>query len=208
MPEYRKTRNRGRGWRGVLVLHRPSLQISSSPRHAYTRDGTSESRQGRARWEVPAPKTSQNTVDIVNHQPLWPLHGRQRTSPRSSSSQRMPRTPTRRLPEWSIVAPSVSPLPRFPRSRSTPSFQFDDLFVKKIARDVVSPPQPPRKVVPLTEQRFMRQNSVSTSTTAATTTTPCSLNPSPSRHSSSMQRCQEEVEVDIQGAGKMVMALV
>ncbi len=49
MPEYRKTRIRGRGWRGVLVLHRPSLQISSSPGHAYTRDRTSESRQGRAR---------------------------------------------------------------------------------------------------------------------------------------------------------------
>ncbi len=47
------------------------------------------------------------------------------------------------------------PSPPLPRSRSSPCLPFDDLFVKKIDRDV--PPPPPRKVVPLTEQRFMKR---------------------------------------------------
>ncbi len=32
--------------------------------------------------------------------------------------------------------------------------------------------------------------------------------PSPSRQSSSIQHCHEQVEVNVQGAGKMVMTLV
>ncbi|KAK0226831.1 hypothetical protein EDD85DRAFT_976086 [Armillaria nabsnona] len=47
------------------------------------------------------------------------------------------------------------PSPPFPRSRSSPCLPFDDLFVKKIDRDI-SPP-PPRKVIPLMEQRFMKR---------------------------------------------------
>ncbi len=44
---------------------------------------------------------------------------------------------------------------RLHRSRSSPRFPFDDLFVKNINRDVI-PPQPPRRIIPLTEQSFMK----------------------------------------------------
>ncbi len=47
------------------------------------------------------------------------------------------------------------PSPSLPRSRSSPCLPFVDLFVKKIARDVVPLP-PPMKVIPSTEQRFMK----------------------------------------------------
>ncbi|PBK80363.1 hypothetical protein ARMGADRAFT_1020928 [Armillaria gallica] len=107
--------------------------------------------------------------------------------------------------QWRRPSP---PLPRFPRSRSTPSLQFDDLFVKKIARDVVPPPQPPRKVVSLTEQRFMKAEQCFDLNDSGDDDDSLFFKPSPTRHSSSMHRCQEQVDVDIQGAGKMVMALV
>ncbi|KAK0226806.1 hypothetical protein EDD85DRAFT_164320 [Armillaria nabsnona] len=42
MPRNPRTRNRGRGRRGVLVLHHHSLRVTSSPGHAYTQDGKSE----------------------------------------------------------------------------------------------------------------------------------------------------------------------
>ncbi|KAK0226854.1 hypothetical protein EDD85DRAFT_1027347 [Armillaria nabsnona] len=96
--------------------------------------------------------------------------------------------------------------PPLPRSRSTPSLPFDDLFVKKIARDV-PPPPPPRKVVPLTEQRFMKAEQCFDLNDSDNDDS-LFFKPSPSRQSSSMQRCHEQVEVDVQGAGKMVMALV
>ncbi|PBK85913.1 hypothetical protein ARMGADRAFT_1035912 [Armillaria gallica] len=49
------------------------------------------------------------------------------------------------------------PSPSFPRSRSSPCLPFDDLFLKKIDCDVVPPPPlTSRKVVPLTEKRFMK----------------------------------------------------
>ncbi len=48
-------------------------------------------------------------------------------------------------------------LPRYHlhRPRSSPCFTFDDLFVKKIILDVI-PPSSPRRIIPLTEQRFMK----------------------------------------------------
>ncbi len=100
------------------------------------------------------------------------------------------------------------PSPPLPRSRSTPSLPFDDLFVKKIARDVVPRPQAPRKVVPLTEQRFMKAEQCSNLNDSDDDDDSLFFKPTPSRQSTSMQRCHEQVEVDVQGAGKMVMALV
>ncbi|KAK0432061.1 hypothetical protein EV421DRAFT_1911252 [Armillaria borealis] len=47
------------------------------------------------------------------------------------------------------------PSPSLPRSRSSPCLPFDELFVKKIDRDVVPLP-PPRKVIPLMKQWFMK----------------------------------------------------
>ncbi|KAK0471448.1 hypothetical protein IW261DRAFT_1612041 [Armillaria novae-zelandiae] len=49
--------------------------------------------------------------------------------------------------------PSSLLLPR-PHSQSSPCLPFDDLFVKKINRDLV--PHISRKVVPLTEPRFTK----------------------------------------------------
>ncbi|PBK80373.1 hypothetical protein ARMGADRAFT_1171933 [Armillaria gallica] len=110
MPRHRRTQNRGR----VLVLHRPPFQISSCPGYAYTRDRASQSNERRALREVPPPEMCQATLDLIHHQSLGPLNGRQRTSPRSSSSERVPRPPTRRLPKWSAVAPSIFLFPPLP----------------------------------------------------------------------------------------------
>ncbi|KAK0432946.1 hypothetical protein EV421DRAFT_1451365 [Armillaria borealis] len=94
------------------------------------------------------------------------------------------------------------PSPSLPRSQSSPCLPFDDLFMK-INRDVVPPPPPPRKVVPLTEQRFMKAEECFDLN--ASDDDSLFFKPSPSRQSSSIQRCHE---VGVQGAGKMVMALV
>ncbi|PBK79687.1 hypothetical protein ARMGADRAFT_1172281 [Armillaria gallica] len=100
------------------------------------------------------------------------------------------------------------PSPSFPRSRSTPSLPFDDLFVKKINRDVPPPPLP-RKVFPLTEQRFVKaKQCFDLNDSDDDNDDSLFYKPSPSRQSSSMQRCHEQVEVEVRGAGKMVMALV
>ncbi|PBK79690.1 hypothetical protein ARMGADRAFT_1069342 [Armillaria gallica] len=100
------------------------------------------------------------------------------------------------------------PSPPLPRSRSTPSLPFDDLFVKKIARDVVPRPPALKKVVRLAEQRFMKTEQCFDLNDNDDDDDSLFFKPTPNRHSSSMQRCHEQVEVDIQGAGKMVMALV
>ncbi|PBK62041.1 hypothetical protein ARMSODRAFT_1062107 [Armillaria solidipes] len=96
------------------------------------------------------------------------------------------------------------PSPSFPRSRSSPCLPFDDLFVKKISRDV--PPPPPRKVIPLAEQRFMRGEQCFDLNDSDDEDS-LFFKPSPSSHSSSIQRCHEQVELEVEGAGKMVMAL-
>ncbi|PBK62036.1 hypothetical protein ARMSODRAFT_981024 [Armillaria solidipes] len=98
------------------------------------------------------------------------------------------------------------PSPSFPRSRSSPCLPSDDLFVKKIDRDV--PPPPPRKVVPLVEQRFMKAEQCFDLNESDDDDDSLFFKPCPSRQSISMQRCHEQVEVEVQGAGKMVMTLV
>ncbi|KAK0184247.1 hypothetical protein F5146DRAFT_252895 [Armillaria mellea] len=55
--------------------------------------------------------------------------------------------------KWHRPSPLLPPVLR---SRSSPCLPFDDLFVKKINRDVVPPPLP-RKGVPLMEQGFMKR---------------------------------------------------
>ncbi|KAK0471443.1 hypothetical protein IW261DRAFT_1425083 [Armillaria novae-zelandiae] len=50
--------------------------------------------------------------------------------------------------QWRRPSPALPPLPR---SRSSPCLPFEDLSVKKINREVVTP-RLPRKVLPLTEQ--------------------------------------------------------
>ncbi|SJL17972.1 uncharacterized protein ARMOST_21543 [Armillaria ostoyae] len=99
------------------------------------------------------------------------------------------------------------PSPSFPRSRSTPSLPLDDLFVKKINRDV-PPPPPPRKVVPLMEQRFMKAEQCFDLNESDDDDDSLFFKPSPRNESSSLRSCREQVEVDVQGAGKMVMTLV
>ncbi|SJL18877.1 uncharacterized protein ARMOST_22479 [Armillaria ostoyae] len=96
-----------------------------------------------------------------------------------------------------------SPLPR---SQSSPCLPFDDLFVKKINCDV-PPPPPPRKVIPLAEQRFMRGEQCFDLNNSDDDDS-LFFKPSQSRQSNSIQRYQEQVEVEVHGAGKMVMVLV
>ncbi len=66
---------------------------------------------------------------------------------------------------------------------------------------------PPRKVVPLTEQRYMNVEQCFDLNNSDDDDS-LFFKPSPSRHSSLMQHCHEHVEIDIQGAGKLVMVLV
>ncbi|KAK0432068.1 hypothetical protein EV421DRAFT_2040883 [Armillaria borealis] len=100
------------------------------------------------------------------------------------------------------------PSPPLPRSRSSPCLAFDYLLVKKIDRDVVPPP-PPRKVVPLRDQRFMKaEKCFDLNDSDDDDDDSLFFKPSPSRQSNSIQRCQEQVEVEVHGARKMVMALV
>ncbi|KAK0209929.1 hypothetical protein IW262DRAFT_499427 [Armillaria fumosa] len=105
--------------------------------------------------------------------------------------------------EWRRPSPSLPPLPR---SRSSPCLPFDDLFVKKINRDAVPPPLP-RKVVPLTEQRFMKREECFNLDDSDDDDS-LFYKPNTRRESSSVQGCHEGVEVDVRGAGKMVIALV
>ncbi|KAK0471468.1 hypothetical protein IW261DRAFT_1597272 [Armillaria novae-zelandiae] len=98
--------------------------------------------------------------------------------------------------------PSASLLP-LPRSRSSPCLPFDDLFVKKINRDV--PPPLPPKVVPLTEQRFMKREECFDLNDSDDDDS-LFYKPTLRKESSSIQGCHEHVEVNVRGAGKMVMA--
>ncbi|KAK0477161.1 hypothetical protein EDD18DRAFT_1337998 [Armillaria luteobubalina] len=105
--------------------------------------------------------------------------------------------------QWRRPSPSLPPLPR---SQSSPCLPFNDLFVKKINRDIVPPPLP-RKAVPLTEQRFMKREEVFDLNDSDDDDS-LFYKPSLRKDSSSMQGCHEQVEVNVRGAGKMVMALV
>ncbi|KAK0432076.1 hypothetical protein EV421DRAFT_1742595 [Armillaria borealis] len=135
----------------------------------------------------PSPKTCQNTLDIVYYQPFRPLHGHQRMS---SSSQL----------HWRHPSPSL------PHSRSSPCPPFDDVFMKKIARDFAPPL--PRIVIPLMEQRFMKAEQCFGFNNSDDNNDLPFFTLSATRQSSSMQHCHEEVEVDVHGAGKMVMVSV
>ncbi len=97
------------------------------------------------------------------------------------------------------------PSPPLPHSRSSPCLPFDDLFVKKIDRDV---PPPPRKVVPLTEQRFMKREQFFDLNESDDDDDSLFFKPGLSVKSSPIQSCHEQVEVDVGGAGTMVMAPV
>ncbi|KAK0226828.1 hypothetical protein EDD85DRAFT_164478 [Armillaria nabsnona] len=99
------------------------------------------------------------------------------------------------------------PSPSLPRSRSSRP-PFDDFFVTKIAHDVAPPPLP-RKVVPLTEQRFMKaeQRFDFNDSDDDDDDSPF-FKLSATSQSSSMQRCHEQADVCVHGAGKMVMARV
>ncbi|PBK79405.1 hypothetical protein ARMGADRAFT_136119 [Armillaria gallica] len=103
--------------------------------------------------------------------------------------------------QWCRSSPSL------PRSQSSPRLPFDKLFVKKIDRDVVPPSQSPKKVVPLTEQWFMKAEECFDLNDSDNDGF-LSFKASPSRQSSSIQHFYQQVEVNVQGAGKMVMALV
>ncbi|SJL18879.1 uncharacterized protein ARMOST_22481 [Armillaria ostoyae] len=90
--------------------------------------------------------------------------------------------------------------------RFSPCLPFNDLFVKKIDRDV--PPLSLRKVVPSTEQRFMKAEQCFDLNESDDDDDSLLFKPCPSRQSSFIQQCHEQVEVEVEGARKMVMALV
>ncbi len=98
------------------------------------------------------------------------------------------------------------PSPSLPRSRSSRP-PFDDFFVTKIAHDV-APPPPPRKVVPLTEQRFMKAEQRFDFNDSDDDDDSPFFKLSATRQRSSMQRCHEQANVGVHGAVKIVMARV
>ncbi|PBK85907.1 hypothetical protein ARMGADRAFT_1086943 [Armillaria gallica] len=82
------------------------------------------------------------------------------------------------------------------------------LILAKIDCDVVPPP-PPRIVIPLTEQTFMKgEQCFDLNDSDNDDDDSLFFKQSATGQSSSMQRCREQVEVDFHGAGKMVIALV
>ncbi|KAK0494430.1 hypothetical protein EDD18DRAFT_341774 [Armillaria luteobubalina] len=105
--------------------------------------------------------------------------------------------------QWRRPSPLLPPLPR---SRSSPCLPFDDLFVRKIDRGVPPPPPPPPppKVVPLTEQRFMKR--VYFFNLNDSDDDSLFYKPSLGKESNSIQSSREQVEVNVRGAGKVVMA--
>ncbi len=140
------------------------------------------------------------TLDLIHHQSLGPLNGRQGTSPRSSSSERVPalqRVVFLNGVQWH------RPFSSSPFSRSSSCLLFDDLFVKKIDRDV-PPPPPPRKFVPLMQPRFMKGvQCFDLKYTGGTDS--LFFKPISRKQSSSIQFCCERIEVDVHGAGKCAL---
>ncbi|KAK0226803.1 hypothetical protein EDD85DRAFT_976034 [Armillaria nabsnona] len=98
--------------------------------------------------------------------------------------------------QWRSPSPSPPPLPQ---SRPSPCLPFNDIFVKKIDRNAFPPPLPPRKVVPLTEQRFMKAAQCFDLNESDDDDDSLFFKPSPMKESSSMQRCHEQVEVNFKG---------
>ena len=91
-----------------------------------------------------------------------------------------------------------------PRSRSLPCLTFDDIFVKEVQRIVPMPP--PKNPVPFKDERFGREEQCFDFNDRDDNES--FFRPSRSKESCSLQRYQEQVEVDIQGAGKIVMVLM
>ncbi|KAK0471458.1 hypothetical protein IW261DRAFT_894432 [Armillaria novae-zelandiae] len=106
--------------------------------------------------------------------------------------------------QWRRLSLSLPPLPRS-RSSSCLPLPFEDLFVKKINRDI--PPPLPPKVVPLAEQRFMKREECFDLNDSDDDDS-LFYKPTLRKESSSIQAYHEQVEVDVRGAGKVVMALV
>ncbi len=159
----------------------------------------------RARRQVSPPEASQDTVNIVYYHSLGPLHGRSVLGHCASTNTRVVRERVRsaRLVNacWGlehVVFPKVqyrrsSPsLPTLPRYRSSPYLTFDNFFAKKMHRDV--PPLPNWTF--LKEQRFERgkQSFV--------------LTDREDNDNLLFKTRSEQVVVDVQGTGKMVMTLV
>ncbi|KAK0481061.1 hypothetical protein EDD18DRAFT_799676 [Armillaria luteobubalina] len=104
--------------------------------------------------------------------------------------------------QWRPPSPS---LPHIPRSRSLPCLSFNDLYVK-INRDTVSPPLP-RKVDPLTEQKFMKREE-RFDLNDSDDDDSLFYTPSRRKEINPIQGCHEQVKVSVRRSGKMVMALV
>ncbi|KAK0226843.1 hypothetical protein EDD85DRAFT_958618 [Armillaria nabsnona] len=81
------------------------------------------------------------------------------------------------------------------------------IFVKKIDHNIVPPPLPPKNVFSLTEQWFMKAEECFDLNDSDDDDF-LFFKPSPSRQSSSIQHYHQQVEVNVQGTGKMVVALV
>ncbi|PBK85931.1 hypothetical protein ARMGADRAFT_1086973 [Armillaria gallica] len=133
-----------------IVSHFKSLQVlvMHIPGTAQVRTVKEELDE---RFPLPKRARTRSTWSIISHS------GHSMVISERACATRLPNM----CPALQRVVPNgvqwCRPSPSFPCSRSSPCLPFDDLFVKKIDRDVVPPPPPtPRKVVPLTEQTFMK----------------------------------------------------
>ncbi|KAK0432962.1 hypothetical protein EV421DRAFT_1741952 [Armillaria borealis] len=70
------------------------------------------------------------------------------------------------------------------------------------------PPPPPSEVIPLKEQRFGRREQYFFLNDSEDDKNDLFFKPSARKESISLQNCHEQVQVDVQGPGKMVMVLV
>ncbi|PBK79402.1 hypothetical protein ARMGADRAFT_1093183 [Armillaria gallica] len=91
-----------------------------------------------------------------------------------------------------------------PRSRSSPCLPFDDLFVEDVQR--IDPLPPLKGIVPFEDQRFGWEEECFDFNDRDDNES--YFRPSPSKERCSFQRYQEQVEVDTQGARKIVMVLM
>ncbi len=91
-----------------------------------------------------------------------------------------------------------------PRFRSSPCLAFDDFFVKEVQRIVPLPPL--KNILPFKDQRFRWEEECFDFNDRDNND--LFFKPSPRKESRLIQLYQEQVEVDIPGAGKIVMALM
>ncbi len=141
---------------------------------------------------------TRSTTSIISHSsPSMVLSERARAARLANACPALKRDIFPNGIQWRHPPPSLPPLSH---SRSLPCLPFDDLFVKKINRDVVPPP-PPRKDVPLTEQRFMKREECFDLNDSDDDDS-LFYKPSASGGSTSMPGCHEQVDVDVQGAGR------